>query len=111
MRVRTSAHRRQDAGGGSATFPVGDRGLTGVPPQSDSADLRPAARGLVRLRDIGLLIPAYAVPGVASFVSVPVLFAVLGAPEYGRWALLYGIAAGVPQVTTSWLEARVLRFG
>jgi len=58
-----------------------------------------------------LLIPGYAVPGVASFLSVPLLFATLGAAEYGRWALLYGIAAGVPQITTSWLEQRLVRFG
>lgn len=55
--------------------------------------------------------PAYAIPGLASFVTVPLLFAALGSTEYGRWALLYGIAAGVPQITTSWLEATVLRFG
>lgn len=90
---------------------MGDRRLTGVHEGDDPEHFRPSARGLLHLRDIGLLIPAYAVPGIASFVSVPVLFAVLGASEYGRWALLYGIAAGVPQVTTSWLEARLLRFG
>jgi len=60
---------------------------------------------------MALLIPGYAVPGIASFVSVPLLFAALGDAEYGRWALLYGIAAGVPQFTTSWLEQRLLRFG
>jgi O-antigen/teichoic acid export membrane protein len=58
-----------------------------------------------------LLVPGYAVPGLASFVSVPLLFATLGSAEYGRWALLYGVAAGVPQFTTSWLEQRLLRFG
>jgi O-antigen/teichoic acid export membrane protein len=60
---------------------------------------------------MALLIPGYAVPGVASFLSVPLLFATLGAAEYGRWALLYGIAAGVPQITTSWVEQRLVRFG
>jgi O-antigen/teichoic acid export membrane protein len=58
-----------------------------------------------------LLAPSYLVPGVASFVVVPVLFATLGAAEYGRWALIYAVAAGVPQVTTSWVESRVVRFG
>jgi O-antigen/teichoic acid export membrane protein len=68
-------------------------------------------RHILRLRDVGLIAPAYAIPGIASFATVPILFATLGAAEYGEWALLYGIAAGVPQVTTSWLEATVVRFG
>ena len=62
-------------------------------------------------RDALAFVPAYAVPGVASFLTVPALFFFLGVSEYGRWALLYAVAAGVPQVTTSWLEARVVRFG
>lgn len=62
-------------------------------------------------RDSLMLAPSYIVPGLASLVSVPVLFALLGADSYGRWALMFGIANGVPQVTTSWLESIVLRFG
>ena len=71
----------------------------------------PPPLSLLRGRDLSILAPAYAIPGIASFVTVPILFAILGPAEYGRWALIYGIAAGVPQVTTSWLEATVLRFG
>lgn len=62
-------------------------------------------------RDSLMLAPSYVVPGLASLISVPVLFALLGAAGYGRWALLFAIANGVPQVTTSWLESVVLRFG
>lgn len=69
---------------------------------------RPVPRALV---DVALYAPAYVVPGLASLLTVPLLFGILGASEYGRWALLYAIAAGVPQVTTSWLEAGVVRFG
>jgi O-antigen/teichoic acid export membrane protein len=81
---------------------------------SDATDSdRPGSgRGpVLHLRDIARLAPAYVVPGLTSFLTVPILFAILSPPEYGRWALLYGIAAGVPQVTTSWLEQRLLRFG
>ncbi len=63
------------------------------------------------VRDSLLLAPSYVVPGLASLISVPVLFVLLGADGYGRWALIFGIANGVPQVTTSWLESLVLRFG
>lgn len=68
----------------------------------------PQAARLVH--DARLLGPAYLIPGLASFATIPALFAALGPAEYGRWAILYGIAAGVPQVTTSWLEARLVRF-
>jgi O-antigen/teichoic acid export membrane protein len=81
------------------------------PSSARSRSAPTTGHSLLRLRDIATLAPAYAIPGLASFLTVPILFAVLGATEYGRWALLYGIAAGVPQVTTSWLEARRLRFG
>jgi O-antigen/teichoic acid export membrane protein len=72
---------------------------------------RPTRGRRSAIRDIWSLAPSYLVPGVASFVAVPALFATLGPAEYGRWALIYAVAAGVPQVTTSWLEARVVRFG
>lgn len=72
---------------------------------------RPTSRRRSTIRDIWSLAPSYLIPGLASFVAVPALFTALGAAEYGRWALIYAVAAGVPQVTTSWLEARVVRFG
>jgi|GEM_PF-6517152 len=62
-------------------------------------------------RDIVALTPSYLVPGLASLISVPVLFSLLGASGYGLWALIFGIANGVPQLTTSWLESLILRFG
>ncbi len=55
--------------------------------------------------------PAYLVPGLASIALVPLLFHVLGPDEYGRWVLMYGVAAGVPQLSATWLEASTVRFG
>lgn len=55
--------------------------------------------------------PAYLVPGLASLVLVPLLFQLLGPDEYGRWVLMYGVAAGVPQLSASWLETSTVRFG
>jgi O-antigen/teichoic acid export membrane protein len=95
----------------------GGRPGRGSPDADHDGDRAPGAgpvdrgRRLLRIEDVGLVAPAYAIPGLASFATVPVLFVALGAAEFGVWALLYGIAAGVPQVTTSWLEATVLRFG
>ena len=80
-----------------------------APPDGDDVLTRSAARTVVR--DALAFAPAYMIPGLASLVSVPVLFGILGADGYGRWAILYGIANGVPQVTTGWLEAVLLRFG
>jgi O-antigen/teichoic acid export membrane protein len=57
-----------------------------------------------------LLAPSYLAPGVASLVSIPLLLATLGPSEYGLFALVLAIANGVPQATTSWLEATVVRF-
>ncbi|MBI3746289.1 MAG: hypothetical protein HY264_07155 [Chloroflexi bacterium] len=62
-------------------------------------------------RDIVALTPSYLIPGLASLVAVPVLFSLLGPSGYGLWALIFGIANGVPQLTTSWLESLILRFG
>lgn len=62
-------------------------------------------------RDSAALAPAYVVPGVASLVAIPLLFGSLGATEYGVFALIVAVANGVPQLTTSWLEAVVVRFG
>lgn len=61
--------------------------------------------------DVIALTPSYLVPGVASLITVPVLFNLLGASGYGLYALMYAIANGVPQLSTSWLEALILRFG
>lgn len=63
------------------------------------------------LRDLAALAPSYVVPGLASLISVPILFGALGADGYGLWALMYGISNGVPQLSTSWLEGLILRFG
>jgi O-antigen/teichoic acid export membrane protein len=65
----------------------------------------------MRAREWLTVAPAYAVPGVASFILVPVLFALLGADEYGRWVLIYGLAAGIPQLSAAWLEASTVRYG
>ena len=60
----------------------------------------------MRAREWLTVAPAYAVPGLASFILVPVLFALLGADEYGRWVLIYGLAAGIPQLSAAWLAWR-----
>lgn len=61
-------------------------------------------------RDSAVLAPSYVVPGLASLLSIPILFATLGPAQYGILALILAIANGVPQLTTSWLEAVVVRF-
>ena len=61
-------------------------------------------------RDSAVLAPSYVVPGLASLVSIPFLFATLGPAQYGILALILAIANGVPQLTTGWLEAVVVRF-
>lgn len=58
-----------------------------------------------------MLAPSYVIPGIASLLTIPLLFRPLGADGYGTWALLYAIANGVPVVTSSWLEAISVRFG
>jgi O-antigen/teichoic acid export membrane protein len=55
--------------------------------------------------------PGYLAPGLASLVSVPLLFASLGAGGYGTWALIYAIGQGLPVLATSWVEATTIRFG
>jgi O-antigen/teichoic acid export membrane protein len=65
----------------------------------------------MRAREWLIVAPAYVIPGLASFVLVPVLFSVLGADEYGRWVLIYGLAVGIPQLSATWLEATTVRFG
>ena len=61
-------------------------------------------------RDSAVLAPSYVIPGVASLLSIPVLFAILGPAQYGILALILAVANGVPQLTTGWLEAVVVRF-
>lgn len=61
-------------------------------------------------RDSAALAPSYVVPGLASLLSIPVLFATLGPAQYGILALILAVANGVPQLTTGWLEAVVVRF-
>ena len=83
--------------------------VRGVPPtgpdgggsrETDGDRPRRPTRGLrSAIRDIWSLAPSYLVPGVASFVAVPALFATLGPAEYGRWALIYAVAAGGFAVT------------
>ena len=63
------------------------------------------------VRDVVALTPSYLVPGIASLVAVPVLFRLLGASGYGLYALMFAISQGVPQLSTSWLEGLILRFG
>jgi O-antigen/teichoic acid export membrane protein len=63
------------------------------------------------VRDAVALAPAYAVPGIASLASVPLLFMALGPLGYGSWALMYAIGQGVPALATSWAEATIVRFG
>lgn len=61
--------------------------------------------------DAARLAPTFFVPGIASFVSAPILFAILGAAPYGVLALAMAIALGIPYLTTSWVEAKIIRFG
>ena len=61
-------------------------------------------------RDSADLAPSYVVPGLASLLSIPFLFATLGPAQYGILALILAVANGVPQLTTGWLEAVVVRF-
>src|SRR5688572_14367886 len=61
-------------------------------------------------RDSAVLAPSYVVPGLASLLSIPILFATLGPAQYGILALILAVANGVPQLTTGWLEAVVVRF-
>jgi O-antigen/teichoic acid export membrane protein len=65
----------------------------------------------MKIREWITVAPAYVVPGLASLILVPVLFSVLGPGEYGRWVLIYGLAAGIPQLSATWLEASTVRFG
>ena len=62
-------------------------------------------------RDSVAVLPTFIIPGLVSLASIPILFGLLGSRDYGRWALMYAIGNGVPQLTTSWLEAVTLRFG
>jgi O-antigen/teichoic acid export membrane protein len=61
-------------------------------------------------RDSLVLAPSYVIPGLASLISIPILYATLGPSQYGVLALILAVANGVPQLTTSWLEAVVVRF-
>src|SRR5262245_43352496 len=63
------------------------------------------------LRDSILVAPSYVVPGIVSLLLVGVLFATLGAAQYGVWALIFALASGVPLLTTSAVESLVLRYG
>ena len=61
-------------------------------------------------RDSILLAPGFVIPGVISLVLIPLLFGSLGASQYGVLALILAVANGVPMLTTSWLEAVLVRF-
>ncbi len=61
-------------------------------------------------RDSLLLAPGFVVPGVISLILIPLLFGSLGASQYGVLALILAVANGVPMLTTSWLEAVLVRF-
>jgi O-antigen/teichoic acid export membrane protein len=61
-------------------------------------------------RDSLLLAPGFVVPGVISLILIPFLFGSLGASQYGVLALILAVANGVPMLTTSWLEAVLVRF-
>jgi O-antigen/teichoic acid export membrane protein len=63
------------------------------------------------VRDSMLVAPSYIVPGVVSLLLVGLLFATLGAAQYGVWALMFALASGVPLLTTSAVESLVLRYG
>ena len=83
--------------------------------QAPVGGLRARARALMSRipsvgRDSAVLAPSYVVPGLASLFSIPVLFAILGPAQYGILALILAVANGVPQLTTGWLEAVVVRF-
>jgi O-antigen/teichoic acid export membrane protein len=71
----------------------------------------PGFRGSALFADAARLAPTFLVPGIASFVSAPILFAILGAGAYGVLALAMAIALGIPYLTTSWVEATIIRFG
>ena len=45
------------------------------------------------LRDSILVAPSYVVPGVVSLLLVGLLFATLGAAQYGVWALMFALAS------------------
>jgi O-antigen/teichoic acid export membrane protein len=62
-------------------------------------------------RDVLALTPGYVIPGVATLVSVPVLFHLLGAAQYGVYVLIFALANGVPLITSSWLEEITIRYG
>lgn len=62
------------------------------------------------MRDVAFVAPGYVVPGAVSLALVPLLFATLGASEFGLWALMYAVASGVPPLTTSAVEALTLRY-
>lgn len=63
------------------------------------------------MRDVARIAPTFFVPGIATFISAPILFATLGADNYGVLALGLAIAIGVPQLTSSWAESTIIRFG
>jgi len=66
--------------------------------------------GRIVLRDAAVVAPGYVIPGLVSLALVGVLFARLGANEFGLWALIYAVAFGVPLLTTSAVEAVTLRY-
>lgn len=63
------------------------------------------------IRDAIHMAPAYLVPGIASLLLVPSLFAILGAAAYGSWALMVALANGVALLISSWPESLTVRFG
>ncbi|MDO8484880.1 MAG: hypothetical protein Q7S35_08030, partial [Candidatus Limnocylindrales bacterium] len=75
----------------------------------DEPSVPSAARTLAR--DSLLVAPGYVIPGIVSLIGVPVLFGLLGAANYGIWALMNSIASGVPPIATSSVEALTLRYG
>jgi O-antigen/teichoic acid export membrane protein len=62
-------------------------------------------------RDVFVVTPSYVVPGLATLISVPLLFQLLGAAAVGVYFLVFAVANGVPLMTGSWLEEITLRYG
>lgn len=93
---------------------VGQRQVTHDPrSRNDRAESRLAARledYLLPVRASIAFAPALVIPGLASLALYPVLARAMSPDQLGTYALLSGILAASPIVSSYWLEKAILRY-
>lgn len=61
-------------------------------------------------KDLGKYIPAYAIPAIVSFISVPLFTRYILPDEWGRYTLTVNTAGLLTTISGAWLSSSIIRF-